>query len=60
MAANLDYSLVTRILQNLLSKAVKYNDEKVLWARIRASGDDATITMEISKWGRGKSQGRSG
>ncbi len=60
MAANLDYSLVTQILQNLLSKAVKYNDEKDLWARIRASCDEATITMEISKWGRGNSQGSSG
>ena len=53
LAANLDRSLVTQVLQNLLSNAVKYNDEKDPWVRIRARGDDATITMEISNGGEG-------
>ena len=53
LATNLDRSLVTQVLQNLLSNAVKYNDEKDPWVRIRARGDDATITMEISNGGEG-------
>jgi len=53
LAANLDRSLVTQILQNLLSNAVNYNDDKDPWFRIRAGGSDTRITMEISNGGEG-------
>ena len=53
LIAELDRSLVTQILQNLISNAAKYNDDSNPWVKVGAKEDENSIIMEIANAGEG-------
>lgn len=52
-ALSVDDSLVTQIVQNLLSNALKYNDDSDPWVSIELAVDESEMRLEISNGGDG-------